>query len=386
MTEPVICRRCILDSNIPGVHIEDDGICNHCSLHDKLEVEFELNDENRAKFEKLVEKIKRKGRKGKYDCVVGLSGGTDSTFCLYTAVKLGLRPLAVNFDNGWRSQDAIDNIEKATKALGVDLRILSPDWSDMRDYYIAALKASIPETCIACEIGIASSLYGVAEEEGIHYIILGTSYRTEGITPLRWHYLDGAYFEDIVRRFSPGKKGRTKLNRTRLPHLVRYMLKGIKTVQLPMYIDYHEFDIRKTLETELGWVYGGRHHFDCMFKPMRAYVGREKFDLDYRKMPLAALVRTGEMKREDALAVLADTEADDSRIEHPACRESIDHTLEKLGISREEFEEIMKLEPKVFNDYRSYYSFLKVLGPFIKEAAKMRLVPETLYEKLFKMV
>ena len=376
----ISCNRCILDSSTPGIYFDEKKICNYCKLHDKLEQKYALNEINKYHFSQLLKKIKSKGKNKKYDCIVGVSGGTDSTFCLYMAKKLGLRPLALHFDNGWVSEIAKNNIKKFVKTLNIDLKVVKLNWGQLKNYYLAFLKASVPEICLACEIGIVSSIYETAAEENISYIILGTSFRTEGIFPLRWHYIDGAYFEDIIKRFGNIDPEIKKFNRTKLFNMFNYIfLKKIKTVQLPLYINYNDRNIRETLTKELEWEYGGRHHFDCLFKPFQSYFCINKFKIDHRKIGLSALVRSKEITKDEALNILED----DSFFEN---KENIEYCIQKLGITHEEFQNILSLEPKTFLHYRTYYPIIKRLRIPVKKLVKLNLLPETFYEKFFELV
>jgi N-acetyl sugar amidotransferase len=378
MNEQAICNRCILDSSVPGVHFDERGICNHCSLHDKLEDRYAINESSRGRFASLVEEIKSRGRKEEHDCIVGLSGGTDSTYSLYVMKELGLRPLAVHVDNGWVSEAARDNVARTVKKLNVDLRTFAWDWERLREYYLACLRASIPETCLVCEVAGVSSLYQAAAEEDVGYIIWGTSFRTEGINPLRWHYVDGAYLEDVVKRF-----GRTEiegLNRMKALDLLNYIfIRRIKSIQLPLYIEYRNEDIWRTLAQELEWEYGGRQHFDCLYKPFGAYVEINRFERDPRKITLSALVRSGQLTREEALNELHQDRFFEDE-------ESIEYCLQKLGLTREDLRNTLSSEPRNFLDYRTYYPILRMLRIPVRICCRLNLLHETLYEKMYELV
>jgi N-acetyl sugar amidotransferase len=379
VNELVACSRCVLDSSVPSIRFDENGVCNYCDLHDRLEAKYALNEANRARFNRLLEKVRSRGEGKRYDCIVGLSGGTDSTYCLYTVSRLGLRPLAVHMDNGWVSEGARDNIAKAVTKLGVDLKTVTPDWEALRGYYRACLKASIPETCLPCEIGVISTLYETAAQENIDTIVLGTSFRTEGINPLRWNYVDGAYFDDVIRRFGdadaellPG------FNRLKRSNLLYYALvRRIQTVQLPLYMEYHRADIQRTLERELGWTYGGREHFDCLYKPLGAYVEKRKFERDPTKIAVAALVRSGQVTRDDAWEMLKQDSASEP---------DIAYALERLGLSHADLQAILAAEPLDFRHYRTYYSIFQRFRMPVKMCCRLSLLPETLYEKFFELV
>ena len=370
------CARCVLDSTVPSVTFDEKGVCNHCKLHDKLEEQYKINDENKKKFEKILEVIKLKGKKNKYDCLIGLSGGIDSTYCLYIAKQLGLRPLAVHYDNGWVTDVAKKNIQKTVQRLNVDIREVGSSHEDIMRYHRACIRASIPETCMPCEVGIVSAIYDVAVKENIKYIILGTSFRTEGINPLRWHYLDGAYFNDVLRKFDKLDDKARKFNKLTISKMFYYIVvKGIKSIQLPLYINYRNDNIKEKLKEELGWEYGGRAHFDCCYKPFGGKI-EARFERNPVKTLLSALVRTGEMTRAEALAKLNEPySAEDTN--------SVDYCKEKLGLTDEEIQKIMKLEPKTFLDFKTYFPLVNMLRGPIKLCCKLNILPETMYEKLF---
>jgi hypothetical protein len=374
-----ICSRCILDTGVPGITLDAEGVCSHCRLFDRLETRYPPGEPARERFRELIAQMKAAGRGRKYDCVMGFSGGTDSTYCLYVAKQAGLRPLAVHFDNGWVAPVAMENIEKAARQLAVDVKTVSADWAELRDLYRAGFKASVPDLCLPCLIGISSSLYRAAVEFDVRYIVLGTSFRTEGMTPARWAYLDPKYFDDLMRRFSGRRGGAGRFNAVRMRDFLYYVgIKRIKTVQFPLYLEYRELDIRRTLQTQLGWQYGGQHHFDCVYKPLVAHVHAQKFDIDLRKIPLAALVRTGQLPRDEALATLRKTPAG-------AGADELATPLERLGFTREDLEAFLREPPKSFLDYRSHQAKLRPLAPLVKLLSRMNLLPETLYEKFIQM-
>jgi N-acetyl sugar amidotransferase len=376
---PATCSRCVLDTGVPTVTLDAEGVCSHCRLFDRVEKSFPTGEPARRRFEELIGQMKAAGRRSKYDCVMGFSGGTDSTYCLYVAKQAGLRPLAVHFDNGWVSPVARENMEKAVRKLGVDLKVVSTDWAVLRDLFRAGFKASVPDLCLPCLIGISSALYRAAVEFDVRYIVLGTSFRTEGMTPARWAYMDPKYFDVLMKRFSGRPGGAGTFNGVRLRNLAYYVgIKRIKTVQFPLYLDYQEMEIRRTLQEQLGWEYGGSHHFDCTYKPLVAYVHANKFGIDLRKVPQAALVRTGQVQRADSLAYFEKNPAG-------AKPEDFAAPLEKLGMTRAELDALMREPPKTFLDYPNLSSMLRPLTPLVKVLSRMNLLPETVYEKLVQM-
>lgn len=367
-----ICLRCISDISIPGIRFDERGICTYCKIHDNLEKQFPRNELGQQKLNQLVADIKNKGKNKRYDCIVGVSGGTDSTYCLYMAKKLGLKPLAVHFNNGWDTEIAKINMNNALTKLDVDLKTVTCDWDEYKDLQLSFLKASVPDAEMPTDIAIISALYRVAAEAGIHYVINGHSFRAEGIMPLNWSYGDGRYIKSVHKKF-----GVTKLKsfpNLSIVNLLYYIfVKRVHVVPLLAYIDYHKEEAKRLLEKELDWTYYGGHHFESEYTTFIIYLRGKKFKIDTRKIEYSALIRSGQMRREEALALIKEP-----LIEDP---ELVRHCVTKLGISNDEFEAILALEPKTFRDYPTYYPIIRALRVPIKLACKVNLLPAIFYEK-----
>jgi len=381
------CTRCILDEGIPKIRFDKEGVCSYCHLHDELEKRYPLDEKGKQDFDRLIAKIKSEGRNRKYDCIVGLSGGCDSTYALYSAKKLGLRILAVNFDDGWGSKIAAENVKNAVNRLNIDFRQIKADTQIMNDWYRAFLKASVPEPDLPCGIGYLSAIYQVADEENIRYIIVGNTFRTEGMLPLSWHYLDGKYFEGIVKKFAKntntrkinydGLRDRKGFNRCNLMDVFYFMfLKRIKVVQLLVHIGYNKSLASELLSKELGWTEPGAKHFDNLHQALVSHVVRKKFKHDWRKIRLAARVRSKEIPKTDALEEVSSEPIIEAE-------KNINFCLEKLGIGHKELDKIMSLKPRYFYEYPTYYSMIKLFKYPIKLLCKMHLLHDALYEKYF---
>lgn len=364
-----------MDTTVPHIRFNPEGVCSYCSLHDRME---KSQRHLHGSINQLAERIGKAGKGLDYDCIVGVSGGTDSTYCLYVIKQLGLRPLAVHFDNGWVSDTAKANIERIEQRLNLAVRRVTVDWADLQIGYRACLEASIPDICMPCEIGGYSAIYSVAAELGVRFIILGHSYRTEGINPLLWHYVDGRYFADVLKKHAADKQPKCQYNRMNLLPFVNFAVRhGIRTIQLPLYMQsYRDKDIRETLSQELGWVYGGHHHFDCYYKPFVSTLHGTKFNADLRKVSLSAQVRTGEISRNEALAALNKPSG--------ATHAETEYCLNRLGISREDFAAILQSAVRSFRDYRTYYSLISRIRLPLKVMSRMGIFPETTYEKMFE--
>ncbi|MFH1360708.1 MAG: N-acetyl sugar amidotransferase [Candidatus Omnitrophota bacterium] len=376
-----ICTRCIVDTTVAGATFDEKGECSYCKLHDKLEKEFPLNDDGEKKFDQIVEKIKRAGRNNKFDCVIGISGGRDSIYTLYLTKKLGLRPLAVHFNDGYGNPVAGENMKKATQKLSVELRTITSNWRESKDLRIAFLKASTPDLEEATDVGIATALYGVAAKENIKFIIIGQSFRSEGISPLEWNFLDGKYLKSVHQRF-----GTIKLRKWTpedpgfsldLSHIFYYtIIKGIKTVPILYFQEYIRKDAEAIIKKEFDWIYPGAHYYDDLYQSLMTHVYRIKFNIDRRRFNYSALVRSGQMTREEAIESVKSVYS----IEDPKV---IDLCIKRLGLTREEFDSYVALPPKTFRDYPSNYRYIKALRIPIKILSKLNILPGTAYDKYF---
>lgn len=349
-----ICTRCIMDTSDPDIVFDERGICNHCHAVEKRLAMYPHNlssTEKRRELENMVATIKAKGQRQPYDCVIGISGGVDSTYVAYLTKKLGLRPLAVHLDNGWNSELAVHNIEKICKKIGIDLYTYVLDWEEFRDLQVAFLKASTPDSEIPTDHAIHGMLYTIAAQKNIQYMIIGCNFATESILPPAWshgHY-DWKYIASIHKQF-----GKVPLNTFPNLRLSKWfyckMIKGIRYFTILDYIDYVKEDAVQILEQELGWQnYGGKHHESVYTKFFQAYILPKKFGFDKRRMHLSSLICAGQISREEALQEM-------ERVVYTEreCEEEKTYVLKKLGLSSEEFERIMQLPPKTFWNYPSY--------------------------------
>jgi N-acetyl sugar amidotransferase len=371
-----VCTRCIMDDTVHGITFDENGVCPFCRIHDTIEKKYALNEESEIRLNKLVERIKKAGKGKKYDCIVGVSGGRDSTYTLYNTVKLGLRPLVVHFDNGWNSEIAVQNIKNATKQLGVDLYTHVADWEEFKDLQRAFLKASVSDAEVPTDWVIFSVLFKIAARENIRHIIHGHSFRTEGTTPLTWTYMDGRYVKDVHRRFGSGQTKSFPVMGL-FEYLYYTLVRRIKQERILYYIPYDEKKVMSLVTDELSWKdYGGKHHESKYTAFFQGYILTRKFNIDKRKLHYSALIRSGQMTRDEALyRVKVDP--------YSGGEEPLDYCLKKLDFTHDEFEKIMNEPPKTFLDYRSYFTFVKLMKRPVKWATKLGIVPETVYMKYF---
>ena len=371
-----VCSRCVMDDSAKGITFDEKGECTFCKIQDSLENKFPLNNETPQRLKELVDKIKNDGRRKRYDCIIGVSGGRDSTYTLYNAAKLGLRPLAVHFDNGWNSEIAVQNIKNATEKLGIDLHTHVADWEEFKDLQKAFLKAGVSDGEVPTDWVITSVLYQAAAKENVKYSIEGHSFRTEGTTPLNWTYQDGRYVKSVFKLLGSGKH-----NSFPIMNLTQFLyytfVKSIRNIRLLYYIPYNEKVVLETLKSELGWNdYGGKHFESTYTTFYQSYVLTRKFNIDKRKLHFSSLIRSGQMTRAEALEKL---------MEDPfkGGINSITYNIKKLDLTETEFNEIMQSPNKSFMDYPTYYNLIKKLELPIRFGSKVGLIPEVVIHKFF---
>lgn len=367
------CTRCISDTTIPDIRFNEHGVCNYCNVHEELEKEFPRGEAGRRKLDGVVEQMRRSGSGKPYDCVLGVSGGRDSTYTLYLAAKLGLRPLAVHFDNGWNSEIAVSNIKNAVSRLKVDLYTHVADWEEFKALQISFLKASVSDAEIPTDVAIFGTLHRVAARKGIRYIINGHSFRTEGVVPLGWTYMDGRYITSVHRLFG-GKRLETVPNFTIMDLLHYTLIKRIRVIPLLNFVEYRHEQVQAVLEKELGWQYYGGHHHESYYTHFfQSYYLPTKFNIDKRLLEYSALIRSGYLAREEALEKMKE--------KYDYDQELVQYTVKKMCLSQDEFADIMARPRKSFKDYPTYYPLMNALRYPVKLACDLGLLPSLLYQK-----
>jgi N-acetyl sugar amidotransferase len=366
MEEKVIfCRQCVMDSiGNPEIHLDPQGICNYChEYHAKETIRLLKSPEREDALNALVARIKKVGEGKSYDCLIGVSGGVDSTYTAYFVKKLGLRPLAVHFDNGWNSELAVHNIQKVLEKLDIDLYTYVVNWNEFKDIQMSFLKASTPDGEIPTDHAILATLYKVAGKHNIKFIMSGNNFKTEGVMPRFWAYghIDWKYIKGIHAKFGT-KKLKTFPHFTLTRFLWYTLVKRVKMISILNYMDYDKDEAMKVLLEELNWqYYGGKHYESNYTKFYQGIVLPQKFHIDKRKLHLSALILCGQITREEALEELKKPVYPPEQI-----NDDTEYVTKKYGIKAEELENIMKTKPKTFFDYPSNYKFhvflRKVLG------------------------
>jgi N-acetyl sugar amidotransferase len=370
-----ICKRCIYDELVPGISFNEEGICNYCEMIDRLQEEYQTGlPEGKRKYESIVEEIRKAGKGKKYDCIVGVSGGTDSSFMIYQAVKeYGLRVLAVHYDNTWNSAIATENIRKVLGKLNVDLYTYVVDNKEVDDIFKSFFKASVPELDASTDIAVAEILYRACAKYKVRYILEGHSFRTEGVSPLGLMYADGKYIQDIQKKFG-SKKIKTYPNMSILSFLKWISIYRIKKIRPLWYLDYSKEEARAILEKEFGWEYYGGHHLENRITAFHhSFYDTRKFNIDNRNNSLSASVRSNLISREDALK-----EYQKPPILEP---EILDYLKKRLGFTDDEFEAVMNLPIRSYLNYKTYKPAFQLMKPYFWIMLKFNLIPKSFYLK-----
>jgi len=356
----------------PEIVFDDKGVCNYCHEYNKkAKIRLFVDDDLRNQaLEKVVQKIKASGKGKKYDCLIGVSGGVDSTYTAYLVKELGLRPLAVHFDNGWNSELAVSNIEKILDTLGIDLHTFVVDWEEFKDFQLSFLKASTPDGEIPTDHAILSTLYSTASKYGIKHIISGNNFKTEGVIPRLWAYghIDWKYIKSVHKKF--GLKKIKTYPRLTLSKFIWFTLaKRVKLVSILNYIDYDREKAMQLLIDDLQWqYYGGKHYESNYTKFYQGVILPEKFNIDKRKLHLSALILSGQMTREKALLDLKEPVYPMDKI-----GEDTEYLIKKFDMNSKIFNQIMKEKPLTFLDYPNNNAIHVRLRNFLNFLRKKKL-------------
>jgi N-acetyl sugar amidotransferase len=367
------CSRCLYDDTVPNITFDAEGVCNYCHQHDAMDAEYPVGTDGERRLQALVEKIKHEGRNKRYDVVVGVSGGCDSSYMLYKAKSLGLRPLAVHFDNTWNSTVAVENIQNVLKALDVDLYTYVVDNEEYDDIYRSFLKAGVRDVEAPTDIGLAVTLNMACDKYKVKYIFEGHSFRSEGICPLGWLYMDGKYIQSVQKRFGTHKL-RTFPNLWMSSFIRWTAFSSIKKIRPLYFLNYQKQAAMALLSKELGWKWYGGHHLENRFTAFYwSYFMYRRFGIDGRLLGHSALVRSGQMSRDEGLKTLSDPPVYDPDI--------VNMVKKRLGFSDAEFEEIMRLPERTYRDFKTYKQTFERLRWFFWLLYKADRVPKSFYMK-----
>ena len=369
-----VCSRCIYDERVPSITFDENGVCNYCHQVDNLVDQFGTGaKKGEEQLNAIIEDIKKTGQGKPYDCIVGVSGGTDSSYLVYLAKKWGLRPLAVHYDNTWNSAIATMNIQKVLSKLDVDLYTYVVNNKEVDDILRSFFLAGVAELDAPTDLGYAYLLRQVASKYSIQYILEGHSFVAEGITPLGRNYFDGKYIQSIHSQF-----GKLPMKTYPLMTFSRFLKSAIfgrtKFIRPFWYLDYSKEEAQSFLKSEYGWEYYGGHHLENRIASYSHGVYLpQKFDTDMRNNTLSARVRNGTLSREEAW----------KRYNTPPYMEDdiIEYFKKRLQLSDETYEKVMNSKPKSWTEYPTYKKRFEKLRPLFYVLAKANLVPMSFYLK-----
>lgn len=370
----VVCKNCIYDSNIVGIEFDDEGVCNYCHQIDDLQKQYGTGEEKgEKKLQATIEEIKREGKNKPYDCIVGVSGGTDSSYMLSKAIEWGLRPLAVHYDNTWNSAIATQNIYKVVTALDVDLFTYVVDNKESEDIFKAFLTSGVAELEASTDLALAEVMYRVAWKYKINYVLEGHSFITEGISPLGSSYFDGKYIQSIHKQF-----GSRNMETYPLMTFSRFMwwsmFAKIKKIRPFWFINYDKEKAKTYLKERFDWEYYGGHHLENKITAFTHSVYYpQKFNQDFRNLTLAASVRAKKMDRDAALSTY--------RRKPDVDPEIIENFKQRLSLTDAQYERLMSSPNKQWNEFPTYKKRFELFRPIFFLLAKAQLVPMSFYLK-----
>lgn len=349
-----ICTNCIMDTTDPNITFDERGWCDYCqNYHNNILPNWHPDEDGERILMPLIAKIKKDGKGKSHDCLIGVSGGVDSSYVAYIAVKkFGLRPLLFHVDAGWNSQESVNNIEKLLEGLNLDLHTEVVNWIEMKDLQLSFFKAQVAHIDTPQDHAFFAALYNFAAKNRLKYILTGANYATECVRePLEWHYhaSDLRQLRDIHRRF-----GTIPLKTFPQADIFKYKLyyrfiKGVRVVKPLNYVNYNKEKAMQELVDKFGWQRYAHKHYESRFT--RFYEGywlRTKFGYDKRRAHFSSVILTGQMSREEALQKISQTPYDEQII-----KQDFEYVAKKLDLTVEELETIMKGQNKTFRDYKS---------------------------------
>lgn len=369
-----ICSKCIYDERTPGIAFNTSDVCNYCIQVEDLAKSYHTGKpKGEEKLKSIIEDIKKAGKGKKYDCVIGVSGGTDSSYLLIEVLKWGLRPLAVHYDNTWNSSIATENIRKVTSKLKVDLYTYVVDNKEADDIFKSFLLAGVPEFDASTDIGFVQVLRSAAAKYGIKYILEGHSFMAEGVSPQGKNYFDGKYIQSIHKKY--GKlKMKTYPNLTFYQFMKWVLVYRQKFIRPLWYINYSKPEARKVLEETTGWTYYGGHHLENRSTSfLHTIYNPQKFGIDNRNWSLSAEARTGVISRDEALRMYNTPIIPDPEL--------VEYVKKRLTLTDADYEAIFTGPKRSNKDFKTYKKRFEILRPLFFVLAKAELVPRSFYIK-----
>lgn len=347
------CTRCVMDTSDPEIVFDDAGVCSHCIQFDAVtRKRWHPNEKGVKLLQEKLDEVRAAGRGREYDCIIGLSGGVDSSYLALKAKEWNLRPLVVHVDAGWNSELAISNIENIVKYCHYDLHTIVVDWEEMRDLQLAYLKSGLANQDVPQDHAFFASLYRYAVQNGVKYILSGGNIATESIFPQSWHgdAMDVINLRAVHRAYGKGRL-RHYPTISFLEYYVWYpFVKGMRTVRPLNFMPYDKDEAIAELSHKVGWRSYGRKHGESRFtKLFQNYYLPEKFGYDKRLPHFASMIVSGQMTRDGALSELAKPLYDPEEL-----AADLAFFCKKLGITRADFHDFMAQSSHVYSDFPNW--------------------------------
>lgn len=346
-----VCKRCIMDdSSDLTISFDEQGFCNYCTeAYERKKTVYFPNEEGKKKLEAIIEEIKNCNKDKKYDCIMGVSGGLDSSYLAYIAWKYGLRALAIHIDDGYDTEISKENVRKLIQKTGFDYQVITPDAKQFNALTLAFMKAGVPNLAMPQDDILFAFLYGQMKENKIKYFLSGENFALESILQRgnSHRYTDVVNIKDINKRFGTDKLDKLKFLSTKEKIMDKY-IGGIKTVRLLDYVDYNRDRAFAELKDFCGFEYYGRKHLENILTGfIQLYWFPKKFNFDKRKSHLSSMIVSDQMTRDEALKELAEPLYDEKQMD-----EWMNYIAKQLGITRKEFDEICAQPTHQHEDYK----------------------------------
>ncbi len=359
--EYVVCTNCVMDTTDSKIVFDENGVCDHCNtFYNNILPKWHTDERGDKTLKKIVKKIKRLGKGKDFDCLMGMSGGIDSSYLLYVMVeKYDLRPLVFHVDAGWNSQVAVNNIERLVDGLGLDLYTEVINWEEIKDLQLAYFKSGVPHIDVPQDHAFFATMYKFASKHNIKYILTGGNYSTECVrNPIEWMYYqsDSIQLIDIYKKHGTGKLNDYPVSNILWHKIYLPYIKGIKLIKPLDYFPYNKNNAMQLLMDKFGYQKYPQKHFESRFTRFyESYWLPKKFGYDTRKVQYSSLILTKQMTREDAL----------KKLKHPAydpktIHQDFEYVATKLGISVEELQSYMDAPNKTYKDYKSQENIYNV--------------------------
>lgn len=351
---PQICSNCVMDTTDSKIVFDSNGVCDHCNtFYDIIEPKWKSNLSNPYRINKIVEKIKKEGKGKDFDCIMGMSGGIDSSYLLYIMKeKYDLNPLVFHVDAGWNSQIAVNNIERLIDGLGLDLFTEVIDWEEMKDLQLAYFKSGVPHIDTPQDHAFFATMYKFASKYNVKTILTGGNLSTECIrNPIEWMYYqsDSIQLKDIHRNF-----GTIKLKNFPMTNILWHKIylpyfKGIKTIRPLDFIEYNKDEAMELLVKKFGYQKYPQKHFESRFTRFyESYWLPKRFGYDTRKVQYSSLILTNQMTRDEAISKLKKPAYDKETIKN-----DFEFISNKLSIETSELKKYMTISKKTYKDFKS---------------------------------